>query len=77
MFVHDFDLFTEARDVLFGDAHVIARMVADFETVGVQLRDLFPGHVIGFVRRKTEAFSDEEGGAEAVLFEERTNDGEL
>jgi len=77
MAINDIDLFFQARDSLFGDGHVIAGVVADFESVLVELRDLFPGEVIGFVGGESEPFGNKEGGVEAVFLEDRADNVEL
>jgi hypothetical protein len=77
MLIHGFNLSAQAREIVFGNAHVIAGVIADFKAVGMELSDLLPGHVIGFVGWKSEAFADEKGGAKVILLQKRTDDGEL
>jgi hypothetical protein len=53
---------------------VIAGVVADLETVPVQLTDLIPGEVVRLVRPEAETLGDEKRRAEAVLLELRPDD---
>lgn len=70
-----FDVLGELRDGLPGDAEVTARMVPDLESVGVEGLDLVPSHVVLFVGGKFKSLGDEKGGAEAVLFQQRPDEG--
>jgi hypothetical protein len=49
-------------------------VVADFEAITVELDDLFPGQVVPLIAAEVESLGDEEGGAESILFQERTGD---
>jgi hypothetical protein len=70
-------LLVQFRKILLRQAHVIAGMVADLETVLVQLRDLLPREVLLFVRPEREPFGNEERRAKAVLLQQGTDDGVL
>ena len=64
-----FDLLAQLSDGPGGNTEVVARVVADLETVRVQFFDLFPRHVIHLVRAKRKALSDKERGAKTVTFQ--------
>ncbi len=70
----DFELFRESADILRGNGEVVARVIADFKAVPMQLGDLLPRHVVALVGREREALGDEERGTETVLFQHRPSD---
>ena len=47
---------------------MVARVIADFETILVELRNLLPCHVILFVFFKLETFGNEKRSPKLVLF---------
>ena len=50
--VDRFELLSQFGQRFLGDAHVIARVIADLEAVVVQFGDLLPTEVVALVRRK-------------------------
>ena len=53
---------------------MIARVIADLESVLVQFPDLCPGHVVLLVRAKGKPLGDEERGSEAVTLQDGPHD---
>ena len=72
--VDGFELLGCPLRVLGAGGLVVAGVVADLESIPVELGDLVPGHVVALVRREVEPLGDEEGRAEAVLLEQRGRD---
>src|SRR5207248_2711021 len=70
-------LFCQLVESAGRDGLVVQGVVADFKPVAVELGDLFPAQVVPLVGAKIEALGDEEGGAEAVLFQKRASYGEV
>jgi hypothetical protein len=54
---------------------VVARVVADFETVPMQLGNFWPGHVVCLICVKVKPFGNEESGAEFISFEDWPHGG--
>ena len=64
------DVFDVGMQLLLGlsaDSDMAPRVVADFKSFGVELLDLFPGHVVLLVLGEIESFGDEKGGAESMF----------
>jgi hypothetical protein len=70
-----FDLLAQLGERAWRHAQVIAGVVANFETILVQLPDLIPGHVILLIGAERKSFGDEKRGAKAVSLENGPHDG--
>jgi hypothetical protein len=71
----DLELFSQPADIFRGNAEVIARVVANLESVAVQVSDLIPSQVVALVGREGEAFGDEKRRAEPVPLQHRSSHG--
>src|SRR5207237_9539879 len=69
--VDGFELLDRPLRVLGAGGLVVAGVVADLESVTVELGDLVPGHVVALVRREAEPLGNKEGRPKAVLVQQR------
>lgn len=75
--IYGLQLLLESIQSLVGDSHVIASVIADLESISMELRDLLPRHVVLFVGREIPAFRDEKSCAKSVLKQDRSHDREM
>ena len=67
------DIGSKLVEFLPAHHNMTTSVIADLEAVRMELLDLVPGHVVLLVLGEIKALSNEKGGSEAVLFEQRSH----